>query len=89
MSINPKIIGEFDDSMLAKYFGKVGYSAFCAPTILENHVVDGFDVEVIGCTTDIVEHYYLISPERKVKHPAVQHLLVEGKRLFAKPTLLN
>jgi len=44
LSINPKIIGEFDDSMLAKYFGKVGYNAFFAPTILENYVVDELDV---------------------------------------------
>jgi LysR family transcriptional activator of nhaA len=36
----------------------------------------------VGRTTDITEHYYLISPERKVKHPAVQHLLEEGKTLF-------
>jgi LysR family transcriptional activator of nhaA len=37
---------------------------------------------LIGRTTDITEHYYLISPERKVKHPAVHHLLEEGKKLF-------
>jgi len=89
LGISPKIIGEFDDSMLAKYFGKAGYGAFCAPTMIENHVVEEFEVDVIGRTTDIIEHYYLISPERKVKHPAVQHLLAEGKRLFAKPMLLN
>jgi hypothetical protein len=44
-----------------------------------------FDVEIIGKTNDIIEYYYLISPERKVKHPAVQHLLTEGKKLFKKP----
>jgi LysR family transcriptional activator of nhaA len=85
LNISPKIIGEFDDSVLTKYFGQAGYGVFCAPTIIENHVIEQFDVEIIGKTTDITEHYYLISPERKVKHPAVQHLLTEGKKLFNQP----
>jgi LysR family transcriptional activator of nhaA len=85
LDISPKVIGEFDDSVLAKYFGQAGYGIFCAPTMIENHVVEQFDVEIIGRTNDIIEHYYLISPERKVKHPGVQHLLTEGKKLFKKP----
>ena len=70
-----------DDSALAKYFGQAGYGVFCAPTIIDKHVIEQFGVEVIGRTKDITEHYYLISPERKVKHSAVHHLLVEGKNL--------
>jgi LysR family transcriptional activator of nhaA len=85
--IVPKIIGEFDDSVLTKYFGQAGYGIFCAPTIIENHVKEQFEVSIIGRTTEITEHYYLISPERKVKHPAVQHLLKEGKKLFETPML--
>lgn len=84
LNISPKIIGEFDDSVLTKYFGQAGYGVFCAPTMIENHVTAQFDVEIIGRTTEITEHYYLISPERKVKHPAVQHLLTQGKKLFNK-----
>ncbi|MFT5756960.1 MAG: LysR family transcriptional activator of nhaA [Alteromonadaceae bacterium] len=85
LDITPKIIGEFDDSVLTKYFGQAGYGVFCAPTIIENHVIEQFEVELIGRTIDITEHYYLISPERKVKHPAVQHLLTQGKKLFNQP----
>ena len=82
LGIAPVIIGEFDDSVLTKYFGQAGYGVFCAPTIIEKHVIEQFGVELIGSTTDITERYYLISPERKVKHPAVYHLLEEGKKLF-------
>jgi len=82
LNISPVIIGEFDDSVLAKYFGKAGYGAFCAPSIIDEHVIEQFEVELIGRTTEISEQYYLISPERKVKHPAVQHILKEGKKLF-------
>lgn len=84
LGIAPIIIGEFDDSVLTKYFGQAGYGIFCAPTIIEKHVIEQFGVELIGRTTDITERYYLISPERKVKHPAVHHLLAEGKKLFDK-----
>ena len=76
------IIGEFDDSVLTKYFGQAGYGVFCAPTIIDEHVMKQFGVKLIGRTTDITEHYYLILPERKVKHPAVHHLIEEGKKLF-------
>ena len=85
LNISPVIIGEFDDSILAHYFGQAGYGVFCAPTIIDRHVIDQFGVKLIGRTTDITEHYYLISPERKVKHPAVQLLLKEGKKLFEQP----
>ncbi|MEH6445530.1 MAG: transcriptional activator NhaR [Oceanospirillaceae bacterium] len=85
LNIIPTIIGEFDDSVLSKYFGQAGYGVFCAPTIIENHVIEQFGVSLIGKATDITEQYYLISPERKVKHPAVQHLLQEGKKLFKQP----
>ena len=87
LNISPIIIGEFDDSVLSQYFGQAGYGAFCAPTIIENHIIEQFDVELIGKTIEIKEQYYLISPERKVKHPAVQHLLREGKKLFDQPIL--
>lgn len=87
INISPLIIGEFDDSVLAKYFGQAGYGVFCAPTIIEKHVIEQFGVKLVGRTTDITEHYYLISPERKVKHPAVHHLLQEGKKLFNQPVI--
>lgn len=85
LDISPKIIGEFDDSVLTKYFGQAGYGAFCAPTIIESHVLEQFQVDLVGRTSSVIEHYYLISPERKVKHPAVQRLLQEGKKLFEQP----
>ncbi|WP_448211891.1 transcriptional activator NhaR [Colwellia sp. MEBiC06753] len=83
LDINPVIIGEFDDSVLSKYFGQAGYGVFCAPSIIEQHVIEQFNVSIVGRTRDITEHYYLISPERKIKHPAVKHLISEGKKLFA------
>lgn len=80
--IAPSIIGEFDDSALVKYFGQAGLGVFCAPSIIEDHVIEQFDVALVGRTADITEHFYLISPQRKIKHPVVKHLLNEGRKLF-------
>ena len=82
IGVKPQIIGEFDDSVLANYFCQANYGVCCAPSIIESHVLEQFDLSVIGRTDQIMEHYYLISPERKVKHPAVQHLLNESQKLF-------
>lgn len=85
IDVQPQILGEFDDSVLANYFCQADYGICCAPTIIEEHVVNQFDLALIGRTDQIMEHYYLISPERKVKHPAVQHLLSESRKLFQTP----
>ncbi|NVK25889.1 MAG: transcriptional activator NhaR [Gammaproteobacteria bacterium] len=87
LGISPDIIGEFDDSALAKYFGQAGFGVFCGPTLIEKNILDQFDVALVGRTTDITENYYLISPERKIKHPAVQYLLEQGKTHFEQPVL--
>ncbi len=87
LNITPVIIGEFDDSILVNYFGQAGYGIFCAPTIIEQHVIQQFNVALVGRTTEIAEHYYLISPERKIKHPAVKHLLSSGKKLLTQQAI--
>lgn len=83
LGINPMIIGEFDDSALAKYFSQAGYGVFCSPTIVEQHTMKQFSVSAIGRTEEVTERFYLISPERKVSHPAVQHLISKGKELLS------
>lgn len=85
LGISPNILGEFDDSALTKYFGQAGYGVFCAPSIINEHVQEQFNVMLIGETTDITEHYYLISTEQKIKHPVIKHMLKEGKKLFEQP----
>lgn len=72
--LHPEIVAEFDDSALAKLFGQAGYGIFCTPTIVESHVLETYQVEVIGRTEDIKEVLYLISAERKFTHPAVMAL---------------
>lgn len=73
--ISPQIIAEFDDSALLKAFGKEGYGIFAAPSLIEKDVELQYDVVMIGRTDEFIERYYVISPERKVRHPATKHLI--------------
>ena len=70
-NISSDIIAEFDDSALMKSFGQAGFGVFSSPTLIEEYVVDKYDVKIIGRTDEIKENYYIISPERRLKHPAI------------------
>lgn len=82
LEITPTIVAEFDDSALLKFFGQSGYGIFCTPTTIEDHVIEQYNVSLIGRTTDIYENYFAISAERKIKHPGVKILVEKGKLFF-------
>ncbi len=69
--VKPKIVGEFDDSALMNVFGQRGLGAFTAPTAIEAEVVSQFDVQVVGRTDELMQRFFAISVERRLRHPAV------------------
>ena len=69
--IRPRIVAEFDDSALAKDFGKEGMGVFAAPTVIEAEVRRHYRVRVVGRSEAVRQQFYAISVERKIKHPAV------------------
>lgn len=75
VNVIPKIIAEFDDSALMKSFGQEGYGVFAAPTIIEKYIVSQYNVEIIGRAEECIDRYYLISPERKIRHPAAVEIV--------------
>ena len=74
-NISPNIIAEFDDSALLKSFGQAGDGVFTGPTLIEEQIVSQYQVKIIGRTEDIKEHYYAISPERRLTHPATVEIV--------------
>ena len=80
--IAPQVVAECDDSALIKYFGRSGRGVFCTPSIIETHVVEQYGVSIIGRTEEVRENFYAVSPERKVKHPAVKRLLDSARQFF-------
>ena len=69
--INPRIVGEFDDSALMKAFGQTGVGIFIAPTPIASEIEKQYGVVAIGQTDEIRDQFYAISVERKISHPAV------------------
>ncbi|MFT4926387.1 MAG: LysR family transcriptional activator of nhaA [Phenylobacterium sp.] len=73
--ITPKIVAEFDDTAMLKSFGQEGYGVFTAPTLIEKTISSQYKVEIVGRTEAFKEHFYVISPERKIKHPAILEIV--------------
>jgi LysR family transcriptional activator of nhaA len=78
--IAPKIVAEFEDSALMKVFGREGVGVFPAPEVMRKEVEEMYDVTQIGSTKTVVESYYAISPERKLKHPIVLQLIESARQ---------
>lgn len=81
-NIFPYIRAEFDDGALMKAFGQKSAGIFIAPTIMASEVETSFQVIAIGETTDIMETFYAISMDRKVKHPGVVAILKTAREQF-------
>ncbi|MCY1448409.1 Transcriptional activator protein NhaR [compost metagenome] len=77
--LQPRIIGEFDDSALMQAFGQSGSGIFIAPSVIAEEVCKQYGVKLIGQTDAVTESFYAISVERKVKHPGIV-AITEGAR---------
>ena len=77
--IQPRIVGEFDDSALMQAFGQSGSGIFIGPSVIAEEVQRQFGVALIGQTDAVSESFYAISVERKVKHPGIV-AITEGAR---------
>ena len=71
LGLLPKLIAEFDDSALLKAFGEAGLGIFPAPLAIAEEVSAMYHSTLLGNLDAIFESYFAISPERKLKHPAV------------------
>jgi LysR family transcriptional activator of nhaA len=78
-AIRPEIEAEFDDSALLKVFGEDGAGVFPVPTAIENMVRKQYNVSIVGRIPEIRERFYVISPERRLRNPAVL-LMTESAR---------
>ncbi|MBI3187586.1 MAG: LysR family transcriptional regulator, partial [Gammaproteobacteria bacterium] len=83
--LQPRIVGEFDDSALMKAFGQSGIGVFIAPSVIADEVQHQYGVELIGQTDEINESFYAISLERRLHHPAVVAVTAAARQsLFAR-----
>ena len=69
--IRPRRVADFEDSALMKIFGREAGAVFPAPAAIERDVCRLYGVSVVGRTDAVRESYYVISAERRLKHPSV------------------
>lgn len=78
--VTPNVIGEFQDSALMKSFARAGHAIMATPTCVEKDVMSEYGLHLVGRTDGVKERFYVISVERKVKHPAVLSIVEEAQR---------
>jgi LysR family transcriptional activator of nhaA len=79
LGLLPHIVAEFDDSALLMSFGAVGIGVFPATLAIAAEVERMYEVRMIGVAEGITESYFAVSPERKLKHPAVLRITAAAR----------
>ncbi len=83
--LNLDIRGEIEDSALMKVMGKQGIGLFLAPTVVADEVIAQYHVKQLGIVPDLLESFYAISVERRLKHPCVVAIAETARgKLFGK-----
>jgi LysR family transcriptional activator of nhaA len=78
--VRPNVVAEFDDSALMYAFGQQGKGVFPSPTVFEAEFRRLYDVEVVGQLRSVRQHFYAISVERRIQHPAVMAIIKAARR---------
>jgi len=76
--LRPRIVGEFEDNALLNTFGRNGLGLFPAPTALAGEVQQQLQAVPVGRMPGVREQYFVISSERRIRHPAVAAILGGG-----------
>ena len=84
--LRPRVVGEFDDSALAKEFGRRGAGIFVGPAVLAAEIERQYQVKLLGSTEEVNDEFFAISVERRVTHPCMRAITQAARtELFAAP----
>ncbi len=79
VEIEPRVVAEFDDSALLKMFGAGDAGVFPAPHAIAPEIERMYRARVIGMAEGVRENYLAISPERRLKNPAVLAIIERAR----------
>ncbi len=83
--VRPRRVGEIEDPALMNILALRGLGFISVPTIVTKETVTRYGFRTIGRTDDCQQQFYVITPERKLTHPAVTAITSDARmRLFAK-----
>jgi LysR family transcriptional activator of nhaA len=78
--LHPNVVGEFDDSATLKAFGQDGHGIFPGASVIEKEICRQYRAQVVGQVEGLTQHFYAITVERRLKHPAVLALVRTARR---------
>jgi len=79
-NLRPVTVADFDDSALMKAFGEAGVGVFPSLEVMRDEIEAMYKCLYIGSSSHkLRESFFVISPERKLKHPVVR-LLIDNAR---------
>ncbi len=82
LPFNPRVVAEFDDSALMKEFGTHGGGLFPMPAIVLDQIGQQYGVELVGRLPNVRVKYYMVTTDRKIKHPATAGIVQTGKSML-------
>jgi LysR family transcriptional activator of nhaA len=85
LGFSPRIVAEFDDSALLQSFGAVGLGVFPATLAIADEVERMYEARRVGVAEGIKESYFAVSPERRLKHPAVLRITAAAREALHRP----
>jgi LysR family transcriptional activator of nhaA len=84
--IRPRLVGEFEDPALLHVVAFHGLGFIPVASIVAKEAAMRFGFGVIGRTEFCRQRFYVITPERKLTHPAVTAITSDARgHLFARP----
>lgn len=73
--VQPRVVGEFEDSALLATFGASGMGVFPASERMRDKLTQGYGLHWFAPCEGVQEYFFAIGTARKVEHPLVQRLL--------------
>ncbi|MGY6274568.1 transcriptional activator NhaR [Methylomonas sp. MgM2] len=77
--ISPKIQAEVEDSALLKTFGAAGVGLFFASMTVAAEIYRQYGTEMLGPVDGVVERFYAITAQRRMKHPMISTILARAQ----------
>ncbi len=80
IGISPVIQAEIEDSGLIKTFGMGGSGLFFSPSAVASAIEQQYRVEQLGLAEGVSERFYIVTAQRKLKHPLMNVILDQAQQ---------
>ncbi len=83
IGVRPKVVADFEDAALMKVVAAEGKGFVVVPSVVAAEATTRYGLQVIGTTEQCRDHFYAITAERRITHPAVTTITEGARLLFA------